>query len=232
MMASVGNSIAAERTEKNYTDMRRFDFIYTAIAGWATGCLLCLYQPFTTVWLGSKMIFGSSVVVAMCAYFYILKSGDIRWVYHEGAGLWYECRYIMIGEAVANIVLNILLCKIWGVFGIILATVISVFVTNFFLCPRVLFKNYFKDMDIKEYWLDHILYACTMLITAGISWFACEGVLPIEMVSRKEIVSCILCLGGRLIICTSIAVLIFWFVWHRSERYKSAVAWMKKMVKA
>jgi hypothetical protein len=61
------------------------------------------------LWLGDGMLLGMPVVLGLCAYFYILKSGDIRWVYHEGAGLWYESRFIMIGEAVVNIVLNILL---------------------------------------------------------------------------------------------------------------------------
>ena len=55
------------------------------------------------------------VVFGLCAYFYILKSGDIRWVYQEGRGLWYESRFIMIGEAAVNLVLNVLLCRAMGV---------------------------------------------------------------------------------------------------------------------
>ena len=158
MAASVGNSIASESQEKNYEDMKVFDFIYMAVAGWATVCLLCLYQPFIHVWLGEDMMFDASIMIAFCAYFYILKSGDIRWVYHEGAGLWYECRFYMIGEAIANIVLNIVLCKVMGVLGILLATVITVFTTNCFLCPSVLFKKYFGNGKMKEYLTGHLAY--------------------------------------------------------------------------
>lgn len=230
MMASVGNSIATESKEKNYDDMRLFDFIYMAIAGWATVCMLCLFQPFILAWLGKDMMFGTSVVVIICAYFYILKSGDIRWVYHEGAGLWYECRFIMIGEAIANIILNIVLCKSWGMFGIVLATVLSVFVTNNLLCPQVLFKNYFMNGKLKEYWLDHAYYAGAMVITAGISWCLCEKMLPMSMVS-VGFISSILCLCGRLIVCCIVAVGLFWLIWHKNGRYKEAVGWMKKIIK-
>ena len=231
MMAGVGNSIAVENQEKNYADMRMFDYIYTGVAGWSTICLLCLYQPFVKVWLGDTMLLGMPVVVTLCAYFYILKSGDIRWVYHEAKGLWYESRFVMIGEAVVNIILNIVLCKMMGVLGIVLATVVSVFITNFIFCPRLLFKLYFKNDKLHEYWKDHISYAVTMLLSAVISWLVCEGFLPVDMVEGQKLWNCVFCLGGRLLICTVSAVVVFWLIWHKSERYSKAWKWLWRVVK-
>ena len=232
MMAGVGNSIAIESQEKNYADMRMFDYIYMGIAGWATICLLCLYQPFMKIWLGDNMLLGMPVVFGFCAYFYILKSGDIRWVYHEGKGLWFESRFIMIGEAVVNIFLNIVLCRTLGVFGIVLATVVSVFITNFIFCPRLLFKLYFRNGKLKEYWMDHVLYTLTMVLTASASWLLCEALLPMSMVEDRAVGNCVLCLGGRLFVCSILSVLIFWIIWNRSERYTKAVGWMKRLLKA
>ena len=231
MMAGVGNSIATESREKNYADMRLFDFIYTAIAGWATACMLCLYQPFIRTWLGDDRMLEMPVVLGLCAYFYILKSGDIRWVYHEGRGLWYESRFIMIGEAVVNITLNVLLCKVLGVFGIVLATVISVFITNYFFCPKLLFKQYFQNGKLKEYWADHILYTLTMFLTAGAGWWVCEAVMPGSM-AGNGIRNSVICLGGRLGICTILAIGVFAVLWYRSERTRKAVEWVKKMIAA
>ena len=231
MLASVGNSIAVEDVKKNYSDMRKFDFIFMSVVGWASVCMLCLYQPFIQVWVGEKMSLGVHVIVDFCLYYYILESGAIQWLYHQGAGLWYESRFIMLGEAVANVILNTLLCKIMGVFGIILATVISVFITNCILCPRLIFKEYFKNGKIHEYWVDHVSYAVTMLITAGVSWIICAGLLPMSLVEDREVGNCVLCLGGRLLVCTVLAFVIFWIIWHRSERYTKAVVWMKGLVK-
>lgn len=242
MMAGVGNSIAVENEAKNYSDMRLFDFIYSSVAGWATVCLFCLYQPFVMTWLGKKMMLDMPIVLGLCAYFYILKSGDIRWVYQEGCGLWYESRFIMIGEAAVNIVLNILLCKIFGVFGIILATVVSVFITNYFFFPRILFSLYFKNGKLKEYLLDHFLYTVTMIISVALSWLLCERVLPVNMGNHSSIEGgigsgfsggigySILCIGGRLFLCTIISALVFWGGWSRSERYKKAVGWIVKNI--
>ena len=229
MLASVGNSIAVESVGKNYDDMRKFNFIFMGIVSWATVCMLCLYQPFIKLWVTEKMMLGIPVVIGFCAYYYIMETGAIQWLYHQGVGLWYESRYIMIGEAVSNIVLNIILCKLLGVFGIVLATVLSVFVTNGILCPRLLFRLYFKNGKLKEYWSDHACYAGTMVITAGISWCICEKLFPMNMVGVR-FMSSILCLGGRLIVCCFVAVGLFWLIWHKNVRYKEAVGWMKKIL--
>ena len=231
MLPSVGNSVAVESREKNYTDMRMFDYIFMAIVGWATVCMICLYQPFISIWVGSRMMFDMPMVIGFCVYFYMLESGAIQWLYHQGAGLWYECRYVMIGEAVANIFLNIVLCRMLGVFGIVLATVISIFFTNYFLYPKVLLKEYFKNGKLKEYQTDHACYSGTMLLTAGVSWLLCEAACPMRMAELGR-ANGILCLGGRLAICTVLSVAIFWLLWHKSERYKNSVDWMKKIARA
>ena len=218
MMPSVGNSIALETRDKNYRDMRLFDFIYMAAAGWAVTCMLCLYQPFIAAWAGRDMMLETPVAVGLCAYFYILKTGDIRWVYHEGARLWWECRFIMIGEAAANIVLNILLCRIWGVTGVVIATVLSVFVTNCLLCPALLFRQYFRNGRLYEYWMDHLCYLLTALLTAAGSFLLCSRLLPQSMALSGGPAACAVCLAGRLIICSLTAAAVFWVIWHRSER--------------
>ena len=155
--------------------------------------------------------------------------GVIRWIYQEGAGLWWECRYIMIGETIANIGLNICLCRIWGVTGIVLATVLSVFVTNFFFCPEQLFRFYFKNGKLKKYWMDHAGYALTMIVSAIVSWFVCSSLLPMGMALDGGLIKGLICFAGRLIICSVISVGIYWCVWHRTERYNRAVRWLGRL---
>ena len=232
MMASVGNSIAKESPEKNYKDMRLFDFLFMGIVGWATVCMVCLYQPFISIWVGNDMMLGTPIVIVMGIYFYIMETGAIRWIYHEGAGLWYECRFIMIGEAVANVLLNVVLCRFIGVLGIVLATVISVFVTNCILCPELLFRLYFKNGKLKEYWWDHVGYTVTMVVSVEVSWIICEILIPMEMIEGRNVWRCVGCLGGRLAVGTVVAGVVFWLMWHRSKRYKLAIGWgMRRGIK-
>lgn len=231
MSASVGNSIATTSREKNYRDMRKFDFIYMGFAGWATTCMLCLCQPFVRVWLGDSMMLDMPIVLALCAYLYILKTGDIRWVYHEGAGLWYEGRPILVGETVANVILNIVLCRTLGLLGIVLSTEITVFATNLVFFPKLLFERYFQNGMLREYLQNHALYAATMLVSACTSWLICENALPMGLFADGSIVSGVIALCGRLAICTMASASVFWLAWHRSKMYGIARGWMRDFVR-
>lgn len=65
--------------------------------------------------------------------------------------MWWEMRYRSIVETVANLILNIVLGYLFGINGIILATVISLFLFNFLWGASIVFKNYFGLGKLKSY---------------------------------------------------------------------------------
>ena len=203
------------------------------IAGWSTACLMCLYQPFISLWLGDGMKLGQNVVLGLCLYFYVLKAGDIRWVFHEGAGLWYESRFITIGETVANLALNVLLCSVWGIAGIVYATVITVSVTNMLLFPEVLFRIYFRNGKLREYWIDHLKYFFTTVVGTVSAYLLCSGLDRVTALITNHDVNTVT--GGiallvlKLLICTTTFTIVFLLIWRRSCRYKNAIQWIRRL---
>lgn len=174
IQAGVGNSIVTETKEKNYSDMNKINFIYMWISGWCTICLLCLYQPFTQLTFGKDMLFPFSLVILFTIYFYVLKMGDIRAVYSDAKGLWWENRYRALIEAFLNLVLNIALGKIFGVTGIVIATLISLFVCNFLWGSKIIFEHYFTNKSVKEYFGYHFLYAFITFIVCILTYSVCQ----------------------------------------------------------
>ena len=245
MIASVGNSVATESRDKNYRDMRRFNFIFMLLAGWVAICLLCLYQPFVRFWVGSELMLGLPEVVALCLYFYVLEMGVMRWIYHQGAGLWWKARYIVIAEIVCNIVLNILLAKYWGVLGIVLATLISLFFINFIGGAWILFKEYFQNGKLGEFFADQALYFGVTVVLAVMCFWGCEGVsswsngasvfmtMPASAVDAVTANSGhtkmfeLLGLVARLLLCTLLTVAGYYVVYHHTVRYQDAMEWVK-----
>ena len=217
MIPGAGNNIVTETREKNYADLRRFDYLYMRIAGWAATCLLCLCQPFMRLWMGEGLMLGMKEVIGLSLYFYVLKMGDMRWVWSEGAGLWWECRWAAILEALANIVLNLLFAKLWGVFGIILATLLTLFFINFLFCSRIVFKHYFRNGKWGEYLRDHAADGLCTLLLAAVSALCClrlgaDGI------------------GGlllRLAICTLVTGLGGLLLYRKSARRREAWAWLR-----
>ena len=224
MLSSVGNSIATESPDKNYADMRRFNFIYMLLAGWVTICLYCLYQPFMCLWMGKDLMLGPYEVAAFCLYFYILKIGDIRWVYFEGAGLWWQARYIAVSEIILNLFLNVLLAKYWGVLGVIAATLVSLFFVNFICSARVLFNYYFCNGRLHEFFMDHASYFTVTLSIAVLCNYLCETAFP--TLSSPALFPGVITLLSRFLICTILSVAGYFLVYHRRVLFKEAKNWL------
>lgn len=166
--AGVGNKVALNSREQNHHDFQLVTFIYMWISGWCTICLLCLYQPFMQLWVGEDLMFPFVVVIQLCVYFYSLTMGDMRSIYSNSSGLFWQGRFYVIVEALLNIVLNYILGKIWGVNGIIAATNLTILFINFVWGSLVLYKYYFIQFNVKQYFLSHTIYAgVTVLIAVG-----------------------------------------------------------------
>lgn len=192
--AGIGNSVASETVEKNYKDMNTIVFIYEWIAGLCTVCLFCLYQPFMKIWMGDKMLFPMIDVVLICMYFYSLSMGDVRSRYSNAAGLFWESRHYVLMEAVINVCLNYFLGRFFGVHGIILATLATILFINFGWGSYIVFKFYFKQFSVVEFYLRNLLYFIVTVLAITITCFIVKYIPDEGGVTflAKSIICCII----------------------------------------
>ena len=173
MSASIGNSIATESVEKNYDHLQKFSFLMAWITGWASVCMLCIYQPFMELWMGKKLMLSNANMMLFCVYFYAINMNNIRNQYISGTGIWWKMKYSNIAEAVGNVVLNIVLGKLFGITGIILATIITIVLFNFLWRTVILFQTYFKGVSLSEFLKNHLLWSLCVAAAAVITWKLC-----------------------------------------------------------
>ena len=171
--AGIGNSVATESVEKNYKNLNVFTFIYEWICSWCTVCLLCLYQPFMQIWVGEENMFSFEVVVSLCIYFYVWTAGDIRSQYTDASGLWWKEKKRALVETIANIVLNYILVRQFGVIGVVLATAISILFIGLPWSNKIIFDNYFKGQSCKKYMLNQGLYAFMTVVSCFVTYQVC-----------------------------------------------------------
>ena len=151
MKASIGNKIAACSVQENYTDLLEFSFMFYVIYGICSVILLCLYQPFMELWVGKEYMSTFLLALLMCIYFFFFCATGIVSQYWEAAGLFWENRFRFVIEAVLNLVLDVVLVKVIGLYGIILATIITMIFSSNILGPHILFKHYFHGCSLKRY---------------------------------------------------------------------------------
>lgn len=172
ILAGVGNCVVTESKDYNYSKMRMFDFTYLWICGVACTLFAVLLQPFMQWWVGEELMYSDYMALLFPLYFYSLRVGDIKGVYQDATGLWWENRYRAIIEIVMIVILNLILVRIVGAAGVVIATVFSMIVVNIGFGTHLLFKYYFKNNRLKEYYIDHIKYflatLLSIIITLGI----------------------------------------------------------------
>ncbi len=176
MRAGVGNSIAADDVKKNYLDLRKFTFLYALIAGVCTCCMVGLYQPFMRLWVGEENTFPFYIMILFPIYFYLLTTTDMRNVYIDATGIWWQNKKRPIIETIVNLILNIGLGKLFGVVGILMATIISLSIINIGYGSKVLFEEYFKGEKMSAYFAEQGLYALAVAVSAAMTIFLCRFV--------------------------------------------------------
>ena len=204
MSASIGNSIVKNTEETNYKHLLAFSQIYAGIIGFFTAGLACFYQPFMKLWAGEDLMLPNYDMLLFCVYFYAINMNNIRNQYISGTGMWWKLKGSYIVEALANLALNFLFGKLWGITGVILATIITIFVFNYLQRNAVLFKNYFKKQKISEFYKQQFYYLVLTAVGVSISFLLCkflpfDGVLDLIVrgVVCLTVPNILYCLGVR-----------------------------------
>lgn len=220
LSGGIGNHVAIKSMEDNFEELKKLDFIYTTVSGVCTACLLCLYQPFMKIWMGEDMLLPISSVVILCFYFYLLKMGDMRSLYSAANGLWWKMKWRSICETVVNVALNIILGKILGVNGIILATIVSIFLCNFVWSSFILFDDYFSRKRIHEYFNYHFKYAVVTIFICTINYCITNILFQIE----NQIID----LVTKAIIVVGVSFVLYFLIYFRTNIFKQSMEIIKR----
>ena len=149
IVASVGNLNASATDQKKESVFYEMLYISAWFYGFATMGLCCFMTPLVNVWLGEKYAIDFDAVLAASIYFYVSNMHYPCYTYRTTAGLFVFGKYVPMIAAVCNIVLDIVLGKIWGLSGILWASTISRVFTYEIIDPCLIYKKIFHKPVIK-----------------------------------------------------------------------------------
>lgn len=174
MSASVGNSIVEKTNKENYNHLLVFSQLFAFILCITTTCLFTLYQPFMEIWVGRELTLPFFEMLLFCIYYYLVNISDVRNQFINGNGMWDKLKKSYIIEAFANLLLNIILGKFFGISGVIFATIITIFVFNYLQRNRLLFNTYFENESIKVFYKEQFYYTLLTVLSCAISFLICS----------------------------------------------------------
>lgn len=220
ILAGIGNSIVLDSKDKNYDMMLLLDDAYMMLCGWMTIFMLCIYQPFMQIWAGENYMFADAVMYLFVIYFFVSKKGDIRGVYSDAAGLFWENRYRNIAESLANILLNYILVIYLGAFGVLLASIIAIITFGYFGGALVIFRHYFNK-GLNKYLFVQVKHTVVTLTLGALTYMLCGYIH-----SYNLLITIIL----RLIICAVVPSFIYIMIRRKSPEFQKLVVWLADII--
>lgn len=218
-LAGVGNSIVLETPEKNYSDLKKIALLVEWIAGFSACCLLCLYQPFVSLWAGEKNLLSMGIVICLATYLYIITTNQMLCLYKDASGIWHADRYRPLITALVNLTMNLITVQFWGLYGVVLSTVVSMLFVGMPWLIHNLFSSVFH-MKSGEFVGRLLMYLAVAIV-------ACAGTYGVCQVFPQH---SILHLIMRLLICLIVPNVIYWIVFRKTSEFSEVMKLVNKVL--
>lgn len=218
--ASIGNHNAIESDESKYNMYRFLNMVNFWLFGWgALGIFYCA-SDLVCVMFGDGYLLSAKIPAVLAVGFYLSGITNVIGAYKHTMGLFRHGRFTQFFTALLNLVFSILLGKMWGVFGILLATVIARVCTHLWYTPLVVFRYGFKRNPM-NYFIDYskqliILSSAGLLCWPVMNWFNECNVFTVVV---------------KIILCSITINLVFWVAFCRTWEFKKLMQYMSVLIR-
>ena len=207
---SLGNFFATEDKHAGYTLFKKVEFLNFWLYGFSFIALVTLLDPFVQIWAGGRFVLGLPISIAIAINFFVAGYMNTLWVFRSTLGLFKQGKFRPILVAILNIVLSIVLGKLWGVFGVLFATFLSRASISLWYDPLILHKYGF-GVSCKPFLICYLKRI--FLLTA---------VLLVMLAIRRSVLSSevtVLRFIFMMVITAVVPNVVFWLVYHRCDEY-------------
>lgn len=150
MNAGIGNLIAEgndKNTMKVFWELTAIRFLIVGIVVFA---LLMFTQPFIVCWLGREYLLSDLIMYLLVFNIFIYLSRGVVEMYISACGL-YQDVWTAWTELALNLIVTLCLAPFYGIIGILLGKIISVFFIAVFWKPYFLFSRGLHK-QVSVYW--------------------------------------------------------------------------------
>lgn len=146
--ASVGNLNAVGSNESKERAFNKIFFISAWMYGFCAVGLYLFLNKLIVLWIGEAFIFSDLVVFTIVLHFYVNSVHFTAYTYRVTMGLFVQGRWAPLAAAIINIVLSLLLGKVYGLAGIFFATSIARLLTTGIVDPILVYRNGFEKSPL------------------------------------------------------------------------------------
>ena len=218
--ASIGNLNVNSTAEKKYEIFNKYYFITAWLYGFAGVGLVTVSNYLIPVWLGKEYILDELTVIAIVLGFYVQGVHAVETTFRTTLGYFKQGRFAPLFSAIFNIILSIVLCKVFGLAGIFIATPVARFSFIGIVDTLLLYKREFNKKPII-----YCLMSFGYLALFGIITLICKLILY-YLNFQGWVGVC-----SAVIIVTFVYNIIMIIIFCRTETFKGLIKYLKLAVK-
>lgn len=167
--ASFGNLLISE-PERGYVVFNKLFYLNFIIATVFTTGYTVAVQSFMKLFAGTTNLFPISVVFVLSMDLYLQIMRNSIGIAKEAAGIFYKDRYVPLWESLVNLVSSIIFVKAFGVAGVMFGTILSTLVSVFISVPYLTYKYVYKK-PLYKYYIYYLYYFSLALSSCSIAYY-------------------------------------------------------------
>lgn len=175
--ASVGNLNVAENAEKKENVFYQLMFVDYVVYSFSAIAFMVLLNPFIELWLGSEYVMSFYIPFVLAINFFVEGLRNSGYIFRTAFGLFQKGKITPYIGAISNIVFSIVFCKLLGIVGVFIGTIIAQLISYSWIDPFIIhryeFKTSFKKY-VKKYFGYSIMFFILVMI---VNWIDCFIVL-------------------------------------------------------
>lgn len=207
--ATVGNLVVLESNEKKIKIFRVMEFIVAWEAMLMSTGIAVLLNDVILLWLGKEYVLEECIAFSFAISFYFRFMRRTILVFRDAYGLYWQDRYKSLADMIINISLSIYLTIQYGIVGVIWGGIISNLLTNFWIEPYVLFKNGFKENNLRKYFFRYFIYLFVSILIIIVIYY-------IFSLNEYRLIDFII----KLIVLLIVSNLIWYFIFKDTDEFK------------
>ena len=175
--AAIGNYVYSTESVEGMKMFRMFDVVSFFMGSFFSISYAVLFNPFITGWLGKKFLLDEGFVIMFSINQFITWNHYFVFLYRSCFGKYELDRNYYVCSAIINVLMSVWLVKLFGVAGVLSATVMA----NIMIWigrVRVVYTEYMKE-DISKYIFRQlkrcVLYGAELYITWIVAELYCKN---------------------------------------------------------
>ena len=210
--SSFGNVFYKENENVKIEIFNKTNLLFLYLATIITIILYVEFDDFIIIWIGNKYVMDKWCKAMLCiTLFQSIAARPLILVY-ETLGKYRETKWIVAAEAILNLVLSIAFARKIGMFGVILATVLSGIISMIIL--PIYIYNKILNQDVKKYIIPYF-GVFTIIIAIMLIYEYISNIITFKLTVFSFFITAVL--NG--IIITILITLVYLFLFKDFKQY-------------